>query len=260
VALGDRIKLGDYVLLYLDLERRWLAQVGEGSFHTHVGVVALEALEGLEYGSPIYTSLGRRLWVLKPTVEDFVMKSERRTQIVYPKDGGLILVKAGLGPGDRVLEIGTGSGALTTIMANVVRPDGHIYTYEVRREFLEMARRNIARLGLEPYVTFHLSDAKAGVEERDVDLCVVDIGDPWEVVGVVRKALKGGGVFVGVTPTVNQLERLVEALRSAGFVAIESVELLARKLEARAGRTRPATRMIGHTAYLTFARSTLEEE
>ena len=64
-------------------------------------------------------------------------------------------------------------------------------------------------------------------------------------------------MMAGISPTMNQVEKLVVELQKTGFVWIDSLELLLRGLEARPNITRPSMRMIGHTAYLTFARKVL---
>ncbi len=257
---GDKvIEEGKYVLLYLDQRGKWLVKVSKGrEFHTHKGVVSLGDLVGRPYGCSIFSNLGERFFALKPTIYDLIMKAERPTQIMYPKDIGLELLRLGVGPGKRVVEIGTGSGSLTMALANAVRPGGMVFTYETRKEFVEIAKRNLSKAGLLDYVTFKEADAKAGLEERDVDAVAVDIGDPWEVVPLAEEALVGGGCIAIFCPTINQVERVVASLAEGRFADIETYECLLREILVRPGKTRPATRMIGHTGYLTFARRILE--
>ncbi len=90
-----------------------------------------------------------------------------------------------------------------------------------------------------------------------MDAVVVDLGDPWRMVGAAWRALLGGGLLAGFTPTINQLEKLAVALREGGFMILEAVELLMREFKTEAGKVRPETRMIGHTAYVTIARKLL---
>ncbi len=47
--------------------------------------------------------------------------------------------------------------------------------------------------------------------------------------------------------------RFAVILSQNGFTNIETMEVIIRDIEAREGMTRPSMRMIGHTAYLTFA-------
>lgn len=255
---ANLVKEGDYTLIFLNKRKNWLIKVERGKqFHTHRGIVDIDSLIGLKYGSSVSTSLNETMWVLKPTIQDFVMKSRRRTQVVYPKDLGIIAAWTGLSPGQIVVESGTGSGALTVFAANLVRPDGHVYSYEVRPEFLKVAEKNIERAGLSKYVTLKNADAKEGLDVTDADVGLIDVGDPWTLVAPMRRALKGSGNLAAISPTMNQVEKLTVELLNHGFIEVETLEVIVRDIEAREGKTRPAMRMIGHTAYLTFARTTL---
>ncbi|MBS7631860.1 methyltransferase, partial [Candidatus Bathyarchaeota archaeon] len=171
-----------------------------------------------------------------------------------PKDIGLIIQHLDISPGKVVLEIGTGSGALSISIANLVKPGGHLYTYEAKKRFAEMAQRNIRRAGLGDYVTIINRDAKSGIEVDAVDAVSIDVGDPWEIIPVVSEPLRLGSPLCSFSPTVNQVEKTVESLRSLGFVDISTLECFVRHMRVEAGKTRPATTMISHTGYLTFAR------
>ncbi len=252
---------GDYILLFSRKGKNWLLKVSsKGDFHTHLGRVPFAGIVGSEFGCTVVSDTGQTFYVLKPTVEDFLMKCERQTQIVYPKDMGLIALKTGIGPGARVVETGTGSGALTTYLASLVKPEGKVYSYEIRDDFFKMASKNLAKAGLSGYVELKLADASKGFEETDADAAIIDLGDPWNFVDIAWKALKPSGGFAGITPTTNQAELLVDKLKRSGFIRAECFEILFRKMEARVGMTRPSSRMIGHTAYIITATKLLERE
>jgi len=225
-------------------------------FHTHVGIIDHKKVIGKEYGSAIKTNKGKIIYLLEPTVYDYVMKSQRSTQIVYPKDLGYIAARTGLQSGQTIVEIGTGSGSLTTFLASIVKPRGHVYTYDVDENFMAIARKNIEKAGISKHVTMEKLDIKniKKVPQTDVDMVVVDLGDPWTVVPQARKMLKGSGYFVAICPTMNQLEKLASALRENDFFDLEFTEQIVRTIEAREGKTRHSFRGIGHTTYVAFAR------
>jgi tRNA (adenine57-N1/adenine58-N1)-methyltransferase len=250
-----KIEEGSYVLLFHTPRKKWLAKVTrEKELHTHLGIIDIASVVGMEYGSAIRTTEGNLIFLIEPTIHDFIMKSERRTQIVYPKDLGYIAARTGLKNGSKVLEVGTGSGALATFMASIVKPEGHIYSFDVNLDFMEIARRNLEKAGVSMYVTLHQHDPHQGVDVRNADVAIVDLGDPWTVLDQVHDALKGSGSFVAICPTMNQIEKTATELKRGGYTDIDCVELMIRNMEAREGMTRPSMRMIGHTTYLVFAR------
>ncbi|MBS7611761.1 tRNA (adenine-N1)-methyltransferase [Candidatus Bathyarchaeota archaeon] len=255
----DVVNEGDYILLYLDGRRSFLVEATDRVFHTHRGYLKLKELIGQPYGSQVKSSIGVEFTLLKPALRDFILKKFRRpTQIVYPKDAGLILTYTGIGPGFRIAEAGVGSGALTAFLAYYVRPTGRVYGYEIRSDLIKIAKRNLSQTGLMDYIELKLKDVREGFDERDLDAVVLDLPTPWEVIPKAYDALKNSGVFVSFSPTINQVEKTVETARAYGFVSIEAVECLERHFKVKAGETRPETVMIGHTGYLVFARKSLK--
>lgn len=253
------IRKGDDVLLYLDEKKTYLVRVEtEKQFHTHKGFVELGELIGRPYGSSIDSSLGARFYALRPLVRDRILKTDRRTQVLYPKDIGYLLLQIGVGAGSRIVEAGTGSGALTCALADAVRPDGRIYSYEINPGFQRVAAGNIERAGLVDYVELKEGDVTEGIDETDIDAVVLDMATPWLVVPLAHGALAGSGVFASFSPTIEQVMKTVSALRDLPFVELDTVEIILRRMTVAENRTRPQTLMIGHSGYLTTARKVLE--
>jgi len=186
-------------------------------------------------------------------------ETRRNTQILYPKEIGFILVTMGIGPGQHVLEAGTGSGALTTAFAYAVGDEGHVTTYEARPEMQEVAISNLERLELSDRVTFKLRNIEEGFDETGADALFLDVPNPYDYMQQVRKALKAGGFFGSILPTTNQVSRLLNELRRNNFAFIEVLEIMLRYYKAEPERLRPTDRMVAHTGYLIFARPLLAE-
>jgi tRNA (adenine57-N1/adenine58-N1)-methyltransferase len=247
---------GAYVLFFYQANKNWLTKVEKSKkLHTHIGIIDFDQILGLEFGSSIITSKQKKVYLMQPTIYDFVMKSERKTQIIYPKDLGYIAIRTGLKSGSNVLEIGTGSASLTTFFASLVEPSGHVFTYDVNQEFMGIAFKNLRKSGMEKNVSMFKRDImNEGLELSDIDIAIIDLGDPWNVLQIVHKCLKNSGSVAVICPTMNQLEKTSKQMNEVGFTDIESSELMIRNIEAREGKTRPSMRMIGHTTYLLFGR------
>ncbi len=259
---NEKIQDGDNVLIYLDARRTYMIKIQAGqTFHTHKGYLKLDELIGREYGEPIKSSMGIYFTTLKPRLTDFIMKSSRNTQIIYPKDAALIVMFSGIGPGSRVVESGTGTGSLTTALAHYVGSTGKVYTYELRAEFQKNAAKNLQRSKLIDRVEMKSGDVTlTGYDERDVDAVILDLAVPWLAVPYAYTALRPSGVIVSFSPTIDQVVRTTEALRENGFVFIETVECLMRTMQVERGKTRPNTMMTGHTGYITHARKVIKPE
>ena len=253
------VKENDFVLFYLSPRKKWLIQVSPGKqVHTHAGYIEVEEVIGKEYGQSVMTNTNQEIYLLYPRLNDFIFKSKRATQILYPKDMAIIASWTDLSNGKKVVEAGTGSGSLSCFIANLIRPDGHLYTYDIREESHEIAKKNIEKAGLSEFVTLKIKDAKLGLEEKDMDVAILDLGDPWTLIKTMKGCLRPGGILASVSPTINQVEKVVIELQNEGFLEIETLEILMREMEVREGKTRPAMRMVGHTTYLTFARKSLD--
>ena len=254
------IRDGDELLLYLDKKRTYKVKVEQDKqFHTHKGFIELGDLIDQSYGITVTSSLGVSFYVLKPLIRDHVLKTDRRTQVLYPKDIGYILFQIGVGSGSRILEAGTGSGALTMALADTVRPDGTVYSYEISEKHQKVARGNIERAGLIPYVELKLGDITEGIVEEELDAVVLDMATPWLVVSHAWKALAGSGIFLSFSPTIEQVMKTTEELRNHWFIEIETVELIMRNITVAPNKTRPQTMMVGHSGYLTTARKVISE-
>jgi tRNA A58 N-methylase Trm61 len=130
-----------------------------------------------------------------------------------------------------------------------------VYSYELRNEFQEVARRNLERYGLLEWVELKTRDIARGFDEQDADALFLDVREPWRFLEHVQGALKGGGFFGSLVPTANQLVNLTRDLHRTGFLGVEVKELLLRPYRATADRLRPEDRMVAHTGYLVLARA-----
>ena len=257
---SDTIKDNDLIFLILDAKRRWLVQVKSGdNFHTHKGIIEFDDIIGKNFGSVVFSrplkTQGYKFYVLKPLPSDYILHMTRKTQIIYPEDAGIILLYTGIGPGSIVIEAGCGSGALTCILGNFVRPNGHIYSFDISEKSLKRAKLNVKKASLDDFISIQFGDIINDDFQLDnVDAVVLDMATPWNAIEKSLNYLKFSGTLVSFSPTIEQVKKTVSKLKDKKFVEINTYELIKRKIQVKENATRPEVRMIGHTGYLTFGR------
>jgi tRNA (adenine57-N1/adenine58-N1)-methyltransferase catalytic subunit len=219
-----------------------------------LGVLDLTDQLGREPGGTVRW-LEATYHAVRPSLSDLLGSVRRGAQIVTPKDAAQILQLASVGPGGQVGEAGAGSGALTIALAYAVGSQGHVTSYDRRPDFLAAARSNVERAGLSDRVTFRERDVVTdGIDVADLSSVVLDLPEPWEVLASARTALRVGGYVATYTPTYNQVERTVRAMRTLAFDEVRAVEVLERGLHVGEGGTRPEFEMLGHTGFLAAGR------
>ncbi len=246
---------GDLVELAGPRQKNFIFRLTPGErLETHRGILQHDDLIGVPWGSEVLSHLGRSFLLVQPSLADIMRAMKRNTQIMYPKDVGFILVTMGIGPGQHVLEAGTGSGSLTTALAFAVGPQGKVTTYEIRPEMQRLAQKNLTRLGLAERVDFRLGDIGEGFDVSGADSVFLDLPNPYDYIPQVRAALKPGGFFGTLLPTTQQVAKLLVALEREKFSFVEVCETFLRYYQAHPEKLRPTDRMVAHTGYLIFAR------
>ena len=223
-------------------------------FGTHRGILKHDDLIGKPWGSQVFSHINAPFYLLQPSLADLVNELPRTTQILYPKDIGFILVTMGVGPGQTVMEAGTGSGSMTTALAYAVGPQGRVVTYEVKPDVQNLARKNLTRFGLESRVDFKLRNIEEGFDETDADSFFLDVPNPYDYTAQVRAALKPGGYLCCLIPTFNQVEKTLYALHRDNYAFVEICEIFLRYFQPIPNKIRPTDRMVAHTGFLLFAR------
>jgi protein-L-isoaspartate(D-aspartate) O-methyltransferase len=160
--------------------------------------------------------------------EDQPLPIAERQTISQPYIVAYMIEIAGLKPGDRALEIGTGSGYAAAVMAAIA---ARVYTIERHPALAEAARRRLGDLGLDN-VEVRVGDGTRGwPEAQPFDAIIVTAGGP-KVPTELREQLAIGGrlvIPVGDTTHRQSLVRVVresstdfreEALADVAFVPL----------------------------------------
>jgi tRNA (adenine57-N1/adenine58-N1)-methyltransferase len=220
------------------------------------GKISIEDVIGQGEGSVVRSSFNEPFLVFRPSLPQLVPNLPRSAQVIYPKDIGPILLWADLFPGARVMEAGVGAGALSMALLRAIGQNGQLISYEIREDFADLARKNVARyFGPAPNWTVKLADVATELVDREIDRIVLDLPEPWHAIQPAWTALRPGGILLCYLPTVLQVKNLIDGLRDDGrFACIETSETLMRFWHFKGMSARPQHRMVAHTGFITSAR------
>ena len=146
------MKKGDVVIVYLGHDSLdYITLKQDGVYDNKFGAFHHNEFIGKLFGSKIHskTSSGW-IYALLPNPELWSIAQHSRTQIVNSLDANVIALHLDLFPGCKVVESGTGSGAMTLTLARAVSPNGHVYTYEYNQ-----LRANAVKEEFEMYSEIH---------------------------------------------------------------------------------------------------------
>lgn len=262
------IKENDWVLFKDQKGKEWLRKITiTGSLDTHKGNLLFSDVIEKEYGSEIVYSKGNgKLLVLEPNLEQIQLHMPHATNIIYSMDASLLCFKANIKRGNKVLEIGTGSGGLTLFLATFLyedpaffeKIDCPIISVDARTDHQKTAITNLKNFKLDHLVDFRIGDFDQTnpIEEISAhyfDAVFVDISTPWTVLEQVSNYLKYGKSVVIFVPNWAQIEKTVfEAEKSEKYTVVDVFEIFRRPMIVDAIRhiTRPLTRSIVYSGVI----------
>lgn len=249
---------GERILFVDARDRTYLVRLqAKGTFHTHGGALSHDLVIGQPEGLRVETVGGMVLTAFRPRFADYALKMPRGAQVIYPKDIGPMLMYGDVFPGARVLEAGTGSGALTIALTRAVGAQGRVVSYELRAEHRERGVANVEDFyGAVPaWLELREGDVRdVGTTGERFDRAILDLPQPWDVLPALGTSLEPGAVLCCYLPTTVQVQQVVLAFEPAGFQHVETFETLLRSWHVTDRSVRPDHRMVGHTGFLTVAR------
>lgn len=226
----------------------------EKDFHTAYGFVKKADLKK-RAGSEVKTNKEKAFSLLDADFADYYNRIKRGAQIIIPKDIGAIMANTFIGSESKVLDAGSGSGALALFLSRIAK---QVTTYEIREDHYKIVEKNISYIGAKN-IKLKKGDVYEKIDESDLDVVILDLPDPWKALVNARDALKIGGFLVNYSPCINSVMRLMEEIRnnaslSDSFVAIKTIDLQEIEWKVTEKAVRPLSEGIGHTAFLTFFR------
>ena len=244
----------EYVYL-VDQENRkhWLKVAYTMLKISSLGTIDGNRFKDMDDGSSFEVAK-KRFTVFRPGTYELMESLDRGAQIITPKDAASILYYCDVRAGSVVLEVGAGSGGLTTALTRVVAPSGRVHTVEFKEENAERALKNLKRTGLDAYWSYQIGDARDANVDMVADALIMDMPDPENALDNLSPCLRPGGRICAYIPNTNQLELVVNALRERDFCDVFAIEIMQREMEVHKGGVRPSYEMLGHTGYIVYGR------
>lgn len=230
--------------------KKFLIKDTSKDFHSQFGVISKDDLQ--KTGKAL-TGKGDTISIFEPSFIDLYEKIKRNAQIITLKDIGTIITETGITKNHVILEAGSGSGSLTMFLANFSKK---VISYDIREDHQKTAIENINLANLKN-VEFKICDVREKIDEKDVDIIILDMPDPWNALENAKNALKLGGFLVIYSPTIPQVQDTVNKLKEDfkdDFIFLKTLENIQRPWEIDKRKVRPVSSYINHTAFLTFAR------
>ncbi len=210
--------------------------------------------------SIVTTSTGINFQIYSPTYKEFVLLMKRGPQIIYPKDVGQIIVESNLHNSSRVLEIGSGSGALTLYLYSLLQNSGKLYSLDSSKINQRRANKTISRY-LSTYskdtvdVNFiheKLKNFNFKNLEDKIDAIITDVPEPWEF--FINNKIHINLNWVSYLPSMIQVIRINETLKENNFQDIEVKEVILRDWIVDKKVVRPTNKLVSHTGFLVSAK------
>lgn len=101
-----------------------------------------------------------------------------------------------LKPGEKVFEVGTGSGYQTAIIARIVGSKGKVVSTEIIPELVTFAKENLKKAGIKNVVVFEDDGSKGLQKEAPYDKIIITAASK-EFPKPLLEQLKTGGIIIG---------------------------------------------------------------
>jgi len=121
-----------------------------------------------------------------------------QTKPAPPADSKVVAARLKLKPGMVVADIGAGSGVISVLMSEHLKPNGKVLAVDIQQEMLDRLKRNCERLNIDNIEPVKGGEKTTNLKPETVDLIVMvdvyhEFEHPYEMLTEMSKALKIGG-------------------------------------------------------------------
>ena len=240
-------------------ENKFLAVIDiEKEFSTNEGKFKFSIIKNIP--SIVKTSTGVNFKIYKPTYKEFVLLMKRGPQIIYPKDVAQIVLEANIHNSSKVLEIGSGSGALTLYLYTLLKNTGMLYSLDSSKINQRRADKTISRYISTmseknndiTFINEELVNFNFKIFNDNIDSIITDVPEPW--IFFTNNKIQNSINWVSYLPSMTQVMRMNNVLKENQFQDIEIKEVILRDWVVDERIVRPSNKLVSHTGFLISAK------
>ena len=219
-------------------------------FHTQFGFVKKEDLQKPD-GSLFQSNTGTWFSIVSAVFLDDYQKIKRGPQIIPLKDIGAIIAFAGITKDSVIVEGGGGSGGLGCFLAKICR---QVISYEIKEDHVKIIEKNISRLGIDNQIV-KLKDMSEGIDEKNIDVVIIDLPSPWIAIDAAKKAVRPGGFIISYSPNTTQVNEMCNQVeQDSDLIQVSTHEIIDREWVVSGLKVHPLSKDSIHSGFLTFFR------
>ena len=236
-------------LAVIDIEKEFITNEGKFKFSNVENIPSI-----------VKTTTGVNFKIYKPTYKEFVLLMKRGPQIIYPKDVAQIVLESNIHNSSNVLEIGSGSGALTLYLYSLLKNTGKLYSLDSSKINQRRADKTISRyistLSEEnndiTFINEELVNFDYKTLNEKINSIITDVPEPWQF--FTNNNIENSIHWVSYLPSMTQVMRMNDALKDEEFQDIEIKEVILRDWVVDEKIVRPSNKLVSHTGFLISAK------
>ena len=236
-------------LAVIDIEKEFITNEGKFKFSNVENIPSI-----------VKTTTGVNFKIYKPTYKEFVLLMKRGPQIIYPKDVAQIVLELNIHNSSNVLEIGSGSGALTLYLYTLLKNTGKLYSLDSSKINQRRANKTISRylstLSEENNGITFLNEELVNFDYKtlneNINSIITDVPEPWEF--FTNNRIENSIHWVSYLPSLTQVMRMNDTLKDEQFQDIEIKEVILRDWVVDEKIVRPSNKLVSHTGFIISAK------
>jgi len=154
---------------------------------------------------------------LKNAYDDIPLPTYNSQTISQPYTVAIMTEALDPRPGNKILEVGSGSGYQSALLARCVGLRGRVITVELVKKLVEFSKKNLKRAKIKNIKVIEWDGKKGYEKEAPYDRCIITAGCDEVPKPILKQTKVGGKIVAPVNDFWGQKMLLVEKLSDKEF-------------------------------------------